>query len=213
MKKYILSFVLVLLWGGMPRAFAGDDASKESIPAAAPQVPAFRAGAQEVELLFGAMFSESGNKPKRPAMNFVLEAVRYGWMFNDVHGSNFLRGNDEFLIEAFGGEVFTGPGRGLGGLTLILRHNFVQEGSRFVPYIQLGGGGLDNDIYRDQVQRRIGERFEFMLHGDLGVRWMINNRWALSAEAEYRHISNADLASRNDGLDTLGATLGMNFLF
>ncbi|HWB58887.1 MAG TPA: acyloxyacyl hydrolase [Chthoniobacteraceae bacterium] len=216
MNKTLLWSVLALALFGTLSAFAGDDisnASKEQIPINPPQKPLFRAGAKEVDILSGALFSISGNQPKRPALNYAFEAIDFGLMLNDVHGNAFLRGNDELLLEGFGGEVFTGPGRGLGGGSLILRHNFVQDGSRFVPFIQLGGGGLDNDIYRDQVQRRIGERFEFTLHGDLGVRWLVNDRWGITAEAEYRHISNAGLSHRNGGLDSLGALLGVNIFF
>lgn len=193
--------------------FAGDEASKQTAPAPGSQIPVFRTGAQEVELLSGPLFSISGNSAKRPTLNYVFEAVRYGRMINDVHGASFLRGNDEILLEIFGGEVFAGPGSGMGGGTLILRHNFVQDGSPFAPYFQLGAGGLDNDIYLNQTQRRIGARFEFVLHSDLGIRWMLSSHWAVTAEGDYRHISNAGLSHRNSALDSMGATLGLNYLF
>jgi hypothetical protein len=211
MKKRILLIVSLLL-GGIPPLFAGDDTSKDTtvVPG---QVPAFRYGAQEVELQSGALFSVGNNSPTQPPIGYAIQIIRYGWMFNDVYGSSFWRGNDELMLEGFGGEVFTGPGHGLGGGTLILRHNFVQEGWPLVPYLQIGGGGLYNDIYQNQVQQRVGEGFEFMAHADLGVRWIINKNWAISSECEFRHISDGDLAARNGGLDSLGVTLGVNFLF
>lgn len=213
MNTRVTGIFLLFFMGVIAVASAGDDVSKQIAPTPAPRLPAFRAGAQEVEALSGPLFSISGNSTKRPTLNYVFEAIRYGRMLNDVHGSSFLRGNDEILLEIFGGEVFAGPGSGMGGGTLIFRHNFVQDGSPFVPYFQVGGGGLDNDVYLNQTQRRIGERFEFVLHSGLGVRWMLNSHWAITAEGDYRHISNAGLSHRNSGLNSMGATLGLNYLF
>ncbi len=208
-----LSIVLAVLLGGILQSFAGDTSKEMSAPPP-PQVPVFRAGGQEVELLGGALVSiQDGNRRNRPALDYSIEAIRYGWMLNDIHGSSFWRGNDELLLEAFAGEVFKGPKGDFGGGMLILRHNFVQDNSRIIPYVQIGGGGLGNDIFHNQTQTRIGEEFEFTLHGGLGIRWMITDHWALSTEGEYRHISNAGLASRNSGLDSFGGTMGLNYLF
>jgi hypothetical protein len=210
MKKYIIAFVLLLsLSFGLSRARAGEEAKQEMEPAQT--VIPFRAGAKEIELRGGALFSISGNDRRRPVLNYASEAVRIGWMLDDVRGSGFFRGNTELLGEVFGGEVIKGPGNGLGGGQLILRYNFVQPGLRLVPYAQIGGGGLYNDIYHQPVQHRIGEGFEFILHAAVGVRWYVNDRLAFSLEGDYRHISNAGLASRNSGLNSAGATLGVNY--
>jgi hypothetical protein len=213
MKNLTLTVISILMFGGMPAVFAGDTDVSKQITTDQQLVPVFRHGAQEVELLGGPMFAISGHTAVRPKIDYAIEAIRWGYMVNDVHGSGFFRGNAEISLEGFGGEVFNGPGHALGGGMLILRHNFVQEGWKLVPYIQIGGGGLANDIWQNQVQRRVGEDFEFMLHGGLGARYLINDHMAVSLEASYRHISNADLASRNGGLDSLGATLGFNILY
>ena len=55
--------------------------------------------------------------------------------------------------------------------------------------------------------------FEFILHGGLGGHYMLNDQWAVNVEAEYRHISNAELSSRNAGLNSLGGTLGLSYFF
>ena len=210
-RSFLISAILLLC--GISSLFAGDTDTGKDVTTTATEVPAFRHGAQEVQLVDGAMLSLSGNTTRRPELNYAIEAVRYGYIWNDVYGPSFWHGNDEFLVEAFGGEVFKGPGNALGGGMIMVRHNFVNEGCPVVPYVEIGGGALDNDIYHDQSQRRIGEAFEFTLHGGAGLRWMINNHWAFSVEGDYRHISNANLASRNSGLDSLGGLLGLNYLF
>ena len=216
MKNNILLVVPMLVFCGALQAFAGADTSKEAIQTSGttPEVPVFRAGANEVELLGGAMFSvQAGNPRDRPTLNYAIQSLRYDWMLNDVHHSGFLRGNEELVLEGFGGEVFKGPQGGFGGGLLAVRYNFVQDGSRIIPYVQVGAGALGNDIFHNYVQTRIGEEFEFTLHGGLGIRWMITDRWAFTTEGQYRHISNAGLSSRNSGLDSFGGELGFNYLY
>jgi lipid A 3-O-deacylase len=124
-----------------------------------------------------------------------------------------LRGNNEFLLEAFGGPVTKGPGSYLAGGSLLWRYNFVQPDARWAPYLQLGAGALGNDIYTGHGQREIGEAFEFVLQGDIGLKYLINDQWSVSAEGGYRHISNADLASRNEGLNSIGVLMQMSYRF
>jgi hypothetical protein len=109
--------------------------------------------------------------------------------------------------------VTKGPGSFLASASLLWRYNFVQPDARLVPYLQLGAGALDNDIHTGYGQREIGEAFEFVLQGDVGLKYMISNRWAVSAEGGYRHISNADLASRNEGLNSIGVLMQMSYFF
>ncbi len=170
----------------------------------------FDQGKLELQSSSGAFFSIG---KFGPTLNYSFTSYRLGVMLNTPAGDGFLRGNFEFLAEAFGGSVFNGPGNGLGGLAVLLRYNFVQPGSKWVPYVQLGGGGVYSDIYKDQDQRLIGEAFEFDLEATLGIRYFINERWALNLEGGYRHISNADLANRNIGLNALGASLGLGWHF
>jgi hypothetical protein len=219
MKNKVLLLLPVLLLSGVFRLFGDDaskDGSKEITTAAAPQAPAFRAGANEVELLGGGLVSlDAGKRRDRPTLDYAVQSLRYDWMLNDVHCTGFWRGNEELVLEGFGGEVFKGPHGGFGGGLLAIRHNFVEDASasRIVPYIQFGAGALGNDIFHDKAQTRVGEEFEFTIHGGLGIRWMISDRWAISTEAQYRHISNAGLSSRNSGLDSFGGAIGFNYLY
>ena len=169
----------------------------------------FQKSVLEVQLGAGAFFSIGD----RQTMNYASESLRFGWMFSDIHGGGLLRGNWEGLLELFSGEVFVGPGNFFAGGSLIGRYNFVQEQARFVPYFQLGAGALGDNIYRNKNQRLVGSGFEFLLRTGLGFRWSINRNWAFFTEGEYQHISNADTASRNIGLNALGVTVGVSRFF
>lgn len=213
MKNKFLLIGSALLLCGISHLSAGEPDPKVELNTPVADLPTFRHGGHEVELNAGAMFSFVKHSTSHPELDYAIEDLRFGWMFDDVYGSNFLRGNDELIIEGFAGQVFKGPGKALGGGDLLLRHNFVQDGWKLVPFVQLGGGALDNDIYHQQAQSLVGEGFEFMLTAGAGVRYMITPHWALSLEGDYRHISNADLARRNFGLNSLGGTLGLNYFF
>jgi opacity protein-like surface antigen len=146
-----------------------------------------------------------------------MEDLRVGWMYDSPRRDDWLwgllRGNNEFLTEFFAGPVTKGQTGFLAGGSLLWRYNFVQPGARLIPYIQLGAGGLGNDIFVDRRQREIGEAFEFVLQGDAGLKYLINDHWAVSLEADYRHISNADLASRNQGLNSIGGLMQASYFF
>jgi opacity protein-like surface antigen len=190
-------------------AHAGDDGKQ------APQqtFEPFDRGNLELEVGAGEFGSFSTTSAKRPSIDYQLDDVRLGWMYDSPRHSGWLRGNNEFLLEAFAAPVTTGPGNYLAGGSLLWRYNFVQPGARLVPYFQLGAGALDNDIHTNTRQREIGEAFEFVLQGGLGLKYMLNDRWAVSAEAGYRHISNADLSSRNEGLNSMGGLVQVSYFF
>ncbi len=106
-----------------------------------------------------------------------------------------------------------GSGHYLAGGSLLLRYNFIQPGSRLIPYFQIGGGGLHSDAAEDHSQRLIGSSFEFILEADLGARVLLNDRWSLLLEGTFQHISNADTASRNVGVNALGGRIGFGWIY
>ena len=207
--KNISTFIGIIALGAV-NAFAGDDGKNPVIP---DQPDRFDRGEWELEGGAGDFCSFSTTAAKRVTINYQLEDVRLGWMYDSPRHSGLFRGNNEFLLEIFGGPVTKGPGTFLAGGSVLWRYNFVQPDARLVPYIQLGAGALGNDIYKSRAQREVGESFEFVLQGDVGLKYLINDRWAVSAEAGYRHISNADLASRNEGLNSLGGLMQISYSF
>lgn len=175
----------------------------------------FVRGTNEAEINVGAYWSigTKGNAV-RPDMGFVTGAVSYGWMLSDVRGDGLCRGNWEFLLSAFGGGIFEGPGDGLAGAGFAFRYNFVRPQATIVPFIQAGGGGVYSDAANDDgVQRLLGSDWSFDLQGALGVRFMTSERFSITLKAEYRHFSNAGIADRNNGLNSLGGVLGVSFFY
>jgi hypothetical protein len=52
-----------------------------------------------------------------------------------------------------------------------------------------------------------------MAVGELGLRYHLNEKWAIAAEVTYRHISNAGATERNRGLNSVGGQLGVSYFF
>ncbi len=173
----------------------------------------FDKGRDEFQIGVGAFSSVSPTTLKRPGFTDVDLALRFGKMLNTPEGDGILRGNCEFLIEAYGAAIVEGPGNVYAGLSLMLRYNFVQPEARLVPYFQIQAGGVYDDVYHSEPQRVFGAAFEFDLGAGLGMRYLFNPRCAAFLEFDYRHVSNADTASRNLGLNALGGLLGASFFF
>jgi len=212
-SPFLKTIYLILINIGLCSAvaLAGDEAKD----IAAPQPGPFDRGTWEMEAGAGYFSSVSVPDARRTAINYQLNDVRLGWMYDSPRHNGWLRGNNEFLLETFGGFVTRGGLRGyLAGATPLWRYNFVQPDSKWVPYIQLGLGATWNNLFHSQKQDEIGEGFEFVLQPNVGLKYLVNDQWAISAEAGYRHISNAGLAySRNEGLNSLGGLMQLSYRF
>ena len=213
MKKLLLSFTAVTIFLA---AFAHDAsagaASFRATKQVAPSDFPYEKGAMEVQAMAG-VYLALHNFGGQPMINYALEDMRLGLMVCSPSGSGCLRGNGEVLLGVFGSEVVSGPGTYMVGGELLFRYNFVQPGAKWVPYAQLGGGGLYNNIYRNQSQNLIGGPGEFMLTAGFGVRYHLSEKWSLSAEFGYRHVSNASIYRRNLGLNSLGGQFGVSRFF
>ena len=200
-KKTATAIAIALSFAGT--LFAGSPMGKQ------PVFDPFAKGAHELQIQAGTYF-EFSHEPK---IDFADVAVRYGVMLNSAEGDGFLRGNFEFLGEAFGAVIFDGPGDGIAGLTLMLRYNFVQPGAKLVPYFQIGAGGAWNNVHSDSSQRILGSQFTFNLQSAIGLRYFLCENVALTVEAGWIHLSNASLSDRNLGLNGAGGALGVSWFF
>ena len=200
--RRIASILLTLV---APAAvFAGQSARK------APFDP-FAKGCIELQLAAGSGYGVV----HKPDVNFVELDGRCGWMLTSPSGSSIFRGNWELLLGLTDGIVFDGPGDNIVAGTLLLRYNFIQPESKWVPYVQVGAGGAWNDIHREggAAARLLGDDFTFHLHAAGGVRRFIRERFALTCEFDWHHFSTANTSRHNLGLNTLGGTFGASWFF
>ena len=181
----------------------------------AAQTDVFHTGGLEFQALDGVFFSQQPTHDARPNFDYEMTALRIGYMLDTPRGHGFFRGNDELLFEGQGSVLFQGPGTAMGGASFLYRRNFVQPNSLVVPYFNAGLGGLYDDIYHSYPQRAIGARFQFNLEAEIGARFLLGHHspFSIDVAASYRHISDASLTKRNDGIDSVGGEIGLSVFF
>jgi len=164
------------------------------------------------QFLAGAYFNWRPG-PRIPKFDYVPVSFRQGWMLSDPAMGPFGRGNFEGLIGIDAATIATSYGNWLAGPSLFLRYNFLEPGSAFVPYGQGGVGFVLTDAYHDQTQRAIGQAFEFHLHYEVGMKYFVTPNMSLDFEFGFQHISNANMADRNYGVNAWGAQIGFTYYF
>lgn len=172
----------------------------------------FAYGTSSLQFLTGAYFS-SRPGPRIPSFNYVPVSVRFGWMLDDPADHWWGRGNFECICDTTGAAIISDYGHWFAGQSYLLRFNFVEPGSTFVPYNQFGAGWVLNDAYRDRTQSAIGAFFEFYLHYEIGVHYFVAPNMSLDLEGGIQHISNGGTAARNLGVNAFGAAIGFTYYF
>jgi hypothetical protein len=211
-RRFLVS---LLLLSTAVSAFAGSEEGKSANAPAIIQDPLSK-GTAELEFL-GSYFHSPYNigGGHRPEFDYAGADIRLGYVLTPSLCDHcpLLRGDLEVLVDGFGDGVTNGFGNYLTGGSLLFRYNFSQPGSRFIPYFQVGGGGLHSDAAEVPSQRLIGGNFEFILDADFGGRFLLNDRWSVLVEAGIEHISNADTESRNVGVNSLGGRVGLGWVY
>ncbi len=166
-----------------------------------------------IQQLGGALFSPIFSGKTRETFNYAPSITRFSWMLNTPEGEGFFRGNVEAVFDLFAAGVFSDFGSVVIGPTALVRYNFVQPGWKFIPYIQGGAGIVYTDGYEKKNQRLIGQAIEFTPQASVGFRYLIDRNWSITPEVMFHHISNANMASRNVGINSLGGFIGVSYLF
>ncbi|VBB43255.1 hypothetical protein TRIP_B250350 [uncultured Desulfatiglans sp.] len=174
----------------------------------------FRKGQVALQLASGLLFSPTILAKRSSVMDYWQTNLRLSKMLTDPGpGRSLIRGNWELIGELTYSYIYKGAGNVMGGVTGLIRYNFVQPGARCFPYLQAGVGVVLNDAYRDGNQIDLGQAVEFTPQGSAGLRFMLSPHWALNAEVMFHHVSNAGLSMRNRGLNAFGGLVGMTYFF
>jgi lipid A 3-O-deacylase len=169
----------------------------------------FRRGWHEASFGAGGLFANVVRASNRPNIDYAVAYAQASYTVIKPAGGGLFRGSFDLTPEIFGGGIYQDQGHYVAGATLWFRYNFVQPGSRFVPYIEGGGGGTFLDI----PKRFDGKIYNFNLDAAVGVRYFIRPQLSLNAEYRLQHISNADLWDHNIGVNTSGPFAGMSLFF
>ena len=89
----------------------------------------------------GLLFSPTLVGASHRVLNYEQTNLRLSLMLTDPKArGSFFRGNLEAIAEFSTSFVTKGFGNIIIGPALLFRYNFVQPGSKFIPYIQAGAG-------------------------------------------------------------------------
>ena len=201
-------FVIWLGWASLTHAEQTAQSNVE--PAGNP----YTKGRISLQLVSGALFSLTNLPEDSPVFDYAQTNLRLGWVLSDPGPQNhFLRGAWEGLAEITNSIIFDGFGSYMGGITALIRYNFVQPDWAVVPYVQGGVGIVYNNAYEDENQQAIGQAIEFTPQFSVGFHYLITQKWSLGTEAMFHHISNANMAKRNRGINAVGGFLGVTYRF
>jgi lipid A 3-O-deacylase len=168
-----------------------------------PTVPWF------AEMMVGRYRSEAIG-PRIPRFEYVPVAFRLGCGPKEEGG--FFARHVSFLAEVTVDPITETFGNIATGPSVMVRFDACPQ-QRICPYFQAGTGFVFTDAYRDKDQRAIGEEFEFLQQLEVGVRWKLTDSLAIQSEFGLQHISNAGLAGRNLGANSLGFSVGFQWTF
>jgi hypothetical protein len=191
-----------------PATYAGSACNFDSVRSGDVYSPDYG----NIQVLFGAYYS-SRLGPAIPDFNYWPITIRQGWMLTSSESNAILPGNWEFLADVTVAPITSKYGHIFGGPSFFLRKNLSSPGASIVPYCQGGVGFILNDAHQDQTQLAIGQMFEFYLHAQVGVKLFLSQDLSLDLEVGMQHISNANLASRNHGVNAFGGQVGFTYYF
>ncbi len=168
----------------------------------------FRTGTKVVDLSFGVTqgLEIFGSEVRH---DLGLISVSYGQMIGKVKGvGQWYQGNWELRAELFGGAQFNPDTRSVFGLTPHLRYNFA-TGTRLIPYLDVGAGVSLTEIREPDL----GGAFQFNLQAVTGANYFVRDDLSVNIGIQYLHLSSLNINQPNNGLNTLGFYLGVQWYF
>jgi hypothetical protein len=139
---------------------------------------------------------------------FLTARLRWGVIERD----GWLRGYNQIYFLVMAEPIFRGPENFYYGISTGFRYNFVQPGSRLIPYVS-GGVGLGWIDSNPGISGAQGQDFTFNILTAVGVSYKVNDRLRATAGALYQHLSNAGQTSPNPSLNLVGPQLGLTYSF
>ncbi len=204
--KFRCLFTALLFCGiALASVEAGNEAVSPRLRALTPrEAPTFEMAA-ETAYLWGSLANPNSYDV---GAQFITARLRWGTLETD----NWLRGYNQVYFLAMAQPFFRGPENFYYGISVGLRYNFVQPGSRFVPYMS-GGVGLGWIDSHADVRGAQGQDFTFNILSAVGVSYQVNDKLKVSVGALYEHFSNAGQTDPNPSLNLFGPQVGLTYSF
>jgi hypothetical protein len=151
----------------------------------------------------GGGFSMAGGQ--RDA-ELAMLAGRVGYVV--AQQERMLPGSLEVVGEPFYLAVFQDKTAHVGGFSALVKYN-IWTGTRFVPFVE-GGGGVS--YASDDVPPK-SSHFNFTAQVGAGLHYVVGERSTIDFRGIFHHLSNANTADDNPGLNNALFFVGMTFLY
>ena len=194
--------MVTLLILASSRAFAGEEHMDEYATTLNP--PRFEF-AVESGYLFG-VFDPPQNY--QIATEFLTGRIRWGV----IDHPGWLRGYNQFYISAVAEPIVQGIENHYFGFNFGTRYNFIQPGSRIIPYFG-GGLGLGWIDSHPHIPGGQGQDFTFNILTAAGISYKLNEQWKIDVGVLYEHLSNGGQTDPNPSLNLFGPQIGVNYSF
>jgi len=211
-NKMLVNIGALLLMGVMSVNVIAGGEKELKTPMLDVDIPAHTEKNWTVELNSGVNY---GNvRADNQAYTMVPVDLTLSRRIDDVSLSGWNRGYTEFYARSFYDFIEQGPESRMIGLTVGPRYNFVQEGWRFIPFVD-GNVGLG---FVDSTKAKYdgyGQDFNFEFGVGAGVKYLITDNVYIRTTATYEHFSNAGLSDPipNNPTDNVGVRVGVGFAF
>ncbi|MBA2432571.1 MAG: acyloxyacyl hydrolase [Chthoniobacterales bacterium] len=202
--RIVSLFLALSLCGAASLAHAGNEAVSPRLRLTEREAPRFEVAA-ETSYLWGSLANPNSYEVQA---NFITARMRWGAIEND----SWLRGFNQVYLLATVQPIVRGPENLYWGISAGFRYNFVQPGSRLVPYVS-GGVGLGWIDSQAGVFGAQGQDFTFNILSALGVSYRASDRWQITVGALYEHLSNGGQTIPNPSLNLFGPQVGFTYQF
>jgi len=167
-------------------------------------------GDQVLGFSAGYVFTVRANREHPTVVTGIPLMARWDYVLTDVMGQDMVPG--QVLI---GGELmfieYVKPITTYGiGLSPTIKYSLLPD-RRWRPFVGAGAGIFWTDLGGEIPEK--GGRFNFILQGGTGIDVFLTPRYALEVGFRYQHISNADTAEPNIGIDSLHTYLGASYVY
>jgi hypothetical protein len=130
---------------------------------------------------------------------------RFGLILTAPYGPGFLSGRLEYAVDVV--PVFlvtqkTGTAYGFGVNPFAFKW-ILAKPKMVIPYFEIGGGTLFTNVRVPESTSHVN----FTTGGALGLHFP-RNKYTISAEVRYMHISNAGISNLNPGINTIQFRIG-----
>ena len=159
-------------------------------------------GSKEWQVWTGGGHGINGSQQDDGIFNF---GGRFGIVLTKPHGPGFLSGRLEYAVDVV--PVFlvtqkTGTAYGFGVNPFAFKWALA-EPKTVIPYFEIGGGTLFTNVKVPENTSHVN----FTTGGAFGLH-IPRNKYTISAEVRFMHISNASIANLNPGINTIQFRLG-----